>query len=545
MIIADLYVRVSTDDQAEKGYSQRDQEERMRRYCSGNSITVGQVYYEDHSAKNFNRPQWVFLLSNLKKRTSKSNLVLFTKWDRFSRNAGDAYQMISTLRKLGVEPQAIEQPLDLSIPENKMMLAIYLSTPEVENDRRALNTFLCMRRAKKEGRLMGKAAYGYINKHTEKGIKYIDVKEPEASAMKWAFNEISKGILVLNDIRKKMNKKGGRIISSSTFHELIRNPLYYGKVFIPKYANESAQLVQGLHEPLISESLFDKVQIVLDGRRNLPRPNVKILSESNLPLRGFLLCPECGSTLTGSASKGRTNRYYYYHCRTPCGHRQKAEVANDFFEDAMMQLQLNEPMKKFVTKLFLDNYKKFVKYPVNQKKKLSDEIDVHSQRLSVARNKLLSGVIDDDDYLQIKAECKEKINDLELLLSKDDSESKIVNIDNLVKEALKSIVNIGKVYKEGEIETKRSIVGSIFPEKIAFDGKQCRTARMNVVAKYIFQSFSTLCDKKNRKNEINFHFSGLVPRAGVEPAHLAILVFETNASTNSAIWACPLMGVQK
>ena len=28
-----------------------------------------------------------------------------------------------------------------------------------------------------------------------------------------------------------------------------------------------------------------------------------------------------------------------------------------------------------------------------------------------------------------------------------------------------------------------------------------------------------------------------VPRAGIEPAHLAVLVFETNASTYSAIWA--------
>ncbi len=31
--------------------------------------------------------------------------------------------------------------------------------------------------------------------------------------------------------------------------------------------------------------------------------------------------------------------------------------------------------------------------------------------------------------------------------------------------------------------------------------------------------------------------SFFVPRAGLEPAHLAILVFETNASTNSATGA--------
>ena len=68
--------------------------------------------------------------------------------------------------------QAIEQPLDLSIPENKMMLAFYLAAPEAENDRRALNTFFGMRRAKKEGRYMGTAPTGYINKTTESGKKY-------------------------------------------------------------------------------------------------------------------------------------------------------------------------------------------------------------------------------------------------------------------------------------------------------------------------------------------------------------------------------------
>ena len=164
MKIADLYIRVSTDEQADKGYSQRDQEERLRKYCEINAIQVRKVIYEDHSAKTFSRPAWAKLLSDLRKHRGHSDLVLFTKWDRFSRNAGDAYQMISTLRRLGVEPQAVEQPLDLSIPENKMMLAFYLAAPEVENDRRALNVFHGMRRAKKEGRYMGTAPLGYVNK---------------------------------------------------------------------------------------------------------------------------------------------------------------------------------------------------------------------------------------------------------------------------------------------------------------------------------------------------------------------------------------------
>src|SRR5580704_17557904 len=99
MKVADLYIRVSTDEQAAKGYSQRNQEEVLRRYCESNSITVRKVIFEDHSAKSFSRPAWMNFLKGLQRNKGLSDLVLFTKWDRFSRNAADAYQMISILRR--------------------------------------------------------------------------------------------------------------------------------------------------------------------------------------------------------------------------------------------------------------------------------------------------------------------------------------------------------------------------------------------------------------------------------------------------------------
>lgn len=362
MKTADLYIRVSTDEQADKGYPQRDQEDRLKRFCSANNIHVGNVIYEDHSAKSFNRPEWIKLLANLKKRGSKTNLILFTKWDRFSRNAGDAYQMISILSKLGVEIQAVEQPLDLSIPENKMMLAIYLAAPEVENDRRVLNVFYGMRRARKEGRVMGKAPFGYANKSKEDGQKYIALQEPEASAMKWAFNEIAKGVLACNQIRKKLNESTVKKVSRTSFHVAIRNPVYFGKVFLEKHKDEEAQFIEGQHEPLISEQLFNRVQEVLDGKKRKERPNTKILSDENFPLRGFLICPNCGKNITASASKGRNNRYYYYHCNATCGFRHRAEIVNNIFEEGLKLLEMKEPVKKISQKNISRQLRKLHKY---------------------------------------------------------------------------------------------------------------------------------------------------------------------------------------
>ncbi|MCK7559484.1 recombinase family protein [Chitinophaga sedimenti] len=105
-LVADLYIRVSTDEQAEKGYSLRQQEESLRRYCETKGYTIRNVISEDYSAKTFKRPAWRQLWWILKNR-SKVNLLLFTKWDRFSRNAGDSYQMISRLRRLGSIPKRL------------------------------------------------------------------------------------------------------------------------------------------------------------------------------------------------------------------------------------------------------------------------------------------------------------------------------------------------------------------------------------------------------------------------------------------------------
>ena len=154
---------------------------------------------------------------------------------------------------------------------------------------------------------------------------------------------------------------------------------------------------------------------------------------------------------------------------------------------------------------------------MHEKKRISKEIYRLNARLSVARNKLLSETIDDEEYLDIKRECKEKIERLEEQLSKEGLNAKKVNIDKSLDRALQSIVNIPKLYREGGISTKRAVIGSIFPEKLEFDGKTYRTARMNVIANYIFQINNGLLQKKNRTNENEFHLSCLVASTGIEP----------------------------
>lgn len=172
MKTAYLYIRVSTDEQKRRGYSLPEQEDRLLKYCEYNNIEVKGIYREDFSAKTFNRPEWKKLMTVIKSKSSKeSKQILFIKWDRFSRNIEYAYEMLGILRKYKTTAMAIDQPLDLSVPESTVMLAVYLSVPEAENSRRALNTAAGIHRAKLMGRYPNKAPFGYINVTTMEGKK--------------------------------------------------------------------------------------------------------------------------------------------------------------------------------------------------------------------------------------------------------------------------------------------------------------------------------------------------------------------------------------
>lgn len=54
--------------------------------------------------------------------------------------------MLERLQNMKVSIQAIEQQIDFSIPESKIMLAMYWATSEVENDKRSRNVRLGMQK---------------------------------------------------------------------------------------------------------------------------------------------------------------------------------------------------------------------------------------------------------------------------------------------------------------------------------------------------------------------------------------------------------------
>jgi DNA invertase Pin-like site-specific DNA recombinase len=66
-----LYKRVSTDEQADRGYSLQHQEVMLKKYCEINNHNIVGIYTEDYSDKSFNRPERIKIMSFIKKNRER------------------------------------------------------------------------------------------------------------------------------------------------------------------------------------------------------------------------------------------------------------------------------------------------------------------------------------------------------------------------------------------------------------------------------------------------------------------------------------------
>ena len=403
-----LYTRVSTDEQAERGFSLRDQEARLREHCRRGGIEVVGHYQDDHSAKTFDRPAFGELLRALRAlRAPAIDLLLVVKWDRFSRDTTGALSMIRKLEEEhGVEVQAVEQPIDRSVPEQLMMLALYVTAPEVENRRRSLATKAGMRRAMKEGRYMGVAPKGFQERarraHAE-GHRPLQGRSvhPGSLPRGGAESGDADGSHTATDVEE------GVQVLTQPVHADPQNPLYAGKIYLPAYAGEPAALIDGRHETLIPWSLFEKVQERFTS--GAPSKGKKTQIADGLPLRGHLACAEClkmgeVQLVTGSRSRSKTGkRYAYYHCHVCGEHRVRADAANEATQRLLSRIQIAPPVLRLYRAVLDDLSGREAGSRQRRRAELEARIVEMEGKLLRVDEMFVDGELGSDSYQRLKA----------------------------------------------------------------------------------------------------------------------------------------------
>ena len=506
-----IYTRVSTDEQADRGYSLGHQEEQLRKYCDIKQIEIVEHFQDDASAKTFNRPEFQRAVDFVRKNKRRVDQLLFIKWDRFSRNISEAYKMIDSLSALGVECNATEQWLDLTIPENKLLLAIYLATPEIENDRRSLNTRAGMRKAMKEGRWVSTPPKGYKMGRDEQN-KPVLIQTDDASFIKEGFELYATGLYSKCEVRKMLEKKGFKMCKNQFFATL-RNPLYIGKVFIPAYKDEEEQTVNGIHPAIVDEETFEKCQRIEQGtKKNMPKPNAK---NEMLPLRGHLVCKVCGSTLTGSGSLGNGGKYFYYHCQHGCKERYRANEAHTSFQSFIEGFKVKPEIASLYLAVMEDI---FVAEEGDRKqamKKLDGEITDFKNKLVKTDDMFIAGDLEKDSYKRMKDHYYRQMWGLQE--RKKDMEGMDTAFNQYMKWGFSLLLNLPEYFNKANHEVKQKMLGSIFPEKLVFEGGAYRTTRTNEVLALLCSSSKGFSQKANEQEVISNDLPIMAPPPGLEP----------------------------
>ena len=143
--------------------------------------------------------------------------------------------------------------IDFSIPESKVLLAIYLTLPEVDNDRRSMKIREGVRAALLSGRWSRNAPFGYSNTRDKINKPHI-VPNEKAHLIKFAFEQVATG--VSQEFIRVQLRKRGLIVSRANISRMLRNLVYLGKIRVPFFENEPEMIVEGLHDGIVNDELF-------------------------------------------------------------------------------------------------------------------------------------------------------------------------------------------------------------------------------------------------------------------------------------------------
>ena len=153
------YCRVSTEDQAEEGFSMDGQADKLRSYADLRDL--GQVTVVNDpgwSGKNLKRPGLEKLCSRESRHVAH---VLVWRLDRLSRNLGDLILLADTFGEYGVALHSVQENLDLSSAAGRMFYNILGTFAQFFREQLAENVKMGNERAVRDGRWINRPKTGY------------------------------------------------------------------------------------------------------------------------------------------------------------------------------------------------------------------------------------------------------------------------------------------------------------------------------------------------------------------------------------------------
>ena len=286
-----------------------------------------------------------------------------------------------------------------------------------------------------------------------------------------------------DQVREILAKKGLKI-SRSYIYRVLSNPVYMGKIRIPAFEAEVERTIDGLHQGIVDEELYWKVQSALYKKAKPRQLKTNKTFREELRFRGLLKCSKCNSKLTGSLSRSRTGkRHAYYHCNHCHQERLNASQVHKRISDLLEGINFNKEVQELyhliLTKLERGNQSEIKQ----DKKRLQKDFAEQNQRIQKIQDLLVDGNLDVNEYQELKLRYSQKRDEIQENLNEFKAQNS-TSKGNL-KEGISLLTNLSKFFLSADPITQRKIVGSIFPENIEILENKCRTPRINEVLRLI------------------------------------------------------------
>ena len=342
-----IYARVSTDEQAEKGYSLQTQVEACREYAALHSLQVITEIKDDCSGASLDRPG-LDELREMLDRGEINTVIVYTD-DRLSRSLINFLVLREEWQSMEVELHYVTRGKSDNTDEGKFMEEIHASIAKLERAKISERT----RRGKiakaKSGKpvLLGNPAYGYAKEGKGREARLIRNEEQLAVIkiiFEWYTRGNGSGPLSQREIARRLIKKGtpsptpGKIWNNIAIHRITGNEIYAGVTYYGKRKTVKNKSVAQPKEnwiridvpelACIDRGTFEEAQKRKIRNKELAKRNKK----RNYLLSGHFRCGTCGQVMVGHHRQG----YTHYQCTTfwikpnkdPCPNANRSAATN-------------------------------------------------------------------------------------------------------------------------------------------------------------------------------------------------------------------------
>jgi len=456
MLETGIYVRVSTEEQAREGYSLKAQEEKLRAYAMIKEWAVYKVYIDEGiSGKNItDRHDINEMLVDIKKGNVKNVLVF--KLDRLTRSVADLITLIELFNEHECAFNSLTESIDTHSATGRMFVKILGIFAEFERENISERIRLGYERKAKEGYAIGhgQASYGYDKK---KGIKIQTINEKEAVIVREIFDMyLNKHMSFYKIVRhlnaRKIPTKENSVWDARKVKQLLTNCNYKGYVRYSVKDKKRNFEVKGLHEPIISEEIYDKTQELIG------KMSVKVFKKHPKEVNffaGVTFCALCGVKMDchGDYKKDEND------CTLPASYRCRNQKISTCTASRVRQVKMEEAFIEYINNIeefdTLDEVQMAVKQDVKEQN-IAMIKDLEKQRGKLERkekeliNSYIRGNVDLEEYQLLKTELnKEKMvisNMIETAEADIDEEVTIKreNIIRSIKENWEELSNFEK-----------------------------------------------------------------------------------------------------